>query len=103
MAITNGIKLGSSPLNAKAIAAIRKSTGLSIAEIKDRADRDEFLIEADLSDDKELQTMLSLADELAKHEIELEFFQGGYSRSREFMKNVYKAHTETAKEVGLER
>ncbi len=102
MAITNGIKISSQPLSAKAIGIIRKSTGLPISEIKKRADCGEYLIEKDLSDDKSLLTMIELAEELLAHDVRAELYQGGHERPLEFMKNVYESHRETAREVGLE-
>lgn len=102
MTITNGIKIVTKLLPAKAVASIRKSTGLSISEIQRRAGSEEYLIEKELSDDKSLAKMIELAEDLAKLDVEVELFQGGYNRPLEFMKNVYQSHRETAKEIGLE-
>lgn len=102
MTITNGIKIFSQSLSAKAIGTIRKSTGLPISEIKKRAESGEYLVEADLSDDKSLLTIIELAEELSTYGIRVELYQGGQEFSLEFMKNTYESHRETAKEVGME-
>lgn len=102
MTITNGIKITTKSLPAKAIAAIRKATGLPISEIKQCAGSDMYLIERGLSDDKSLHTIIDLAEELSKLDVKVELYQGGYKRSPEFMKSVYQTHRETAQEVGLE-
>ena len=61
MTITNGIKIITQLLPAKAIATIRKATGLSISEIQKRSGSEEYLIEKGLSDDKSLAKMIKLA------------------------------------------
>ena len=102
MAITNGIKVTASTLPAKAIAVIRKATGLPICEIKQRAQNGAYLIEKGLSDDKSLLTMIKLADDLSEYGVEVEFYQADHKRPLDFMKNVYTSHRETAEELGLE-
>ena len=100
MAITNGIRIALPSLSAKAIAAIRKATGLSISDIKQRAQNGDYLMEKDLSDDKGLFSIIKLAEELSALGLDVELCQGGYSRSLEFMKNVLESHRQTAREVG---
>ncbi len=102
MAITNGIKVVTRPLPAKAVAAIRRATGLPISEIQRRAGSGEYLVEKGLSDDRGLLEMIELAEDLSELGVEAELFQGGYERPMEFMRNVYRSHRETAREVGLE-
>ena len=102
MAITNGIKIITPSLPAKAIAYIRKATGLSISEIKLRVQSGDYLIQKDLSDDKGLLAMITLANSLSEYGVEVEFYQADYKRPLEFMKNVYESHRDTASEMGLE-
>ena len=102
MAITNAITVSTSNLPAKAIAVIRKTTGLSISDIKSHAQTGDSLIERGLSDDKSLLAMIRLAEDLESLGVETEFYQGGMKKSLDFMKNVYAAHKETAREVGLD-
>lgn len=101
MAITNGIKIFSEFLPAKAIGIIRKSTELPISEIKKRAERGEYLIEKDLSDDESLLIMIELAEALPAYDVRVELYQGGHRFPLQFMRNTYESHRETAKEVGL--
>lgn len=102
MAITNAIAVSTTSLSAKAISVIRKATGLSISDIKRHAQVGDYLIERGLSDDKSLLVMIRLAEELELLGVEAELYQGGMKKSLDFMKNVYVAHKETAREVGLD-
>ena len=102
MAITNAIVVSTPNLPAKAITVIRKATGLSISDIKRHAQAGDYLIEKGLSDDKSLLAMIHLSEDLESLGVEIEFYQGGMKKSLDFMKNVYAAHKETAREVGLD-
>ncbi|MGN0045808.1 MAG: hypothetical protein ACI37P_00585 [Eggerthellaceae bacterium] len=102
MPITNGIKIATISLPAKAISEIRKTTGLAISEIKQRAQDNDYLIEEDLSDDRSLRKMIDLSKKLNSLGIKVDFYQGGHNRSLEFMENVYESHRETARALGLE-
>ncbi len=102
MAITNAIAVVTPNLSAKAISVIRKATGLSISSIKEHAQTGDYLIEKGLSDDTALLAMIRLAEDLKGLNVETELYQGGMKKSLEFMKNVYAAHKETAREVGLD-
>lgn len=91
MAIANAITVSTSNLPAKAIAVIRKATGLSISDIKNHAQTGDYLIERGLSDDKSLLAMIRLAEDLESLGVETEFYQGGMKKSLDFMKKVYAA------------
>lgn len=102
MRITNAIKLPAGETPAKAVVAIRKTTGLSIAEIKDRVSKSEPIIDSDLSDDESLGAIIGLYSEMKGLGIESKLYQGGREVSIEFMENVLFSHRKTAKEVGLD-
>ena len=59
-------------------------------------------MEAALSDDVALRSMIELAEELGFQGVAVDFYQGGMKKSLEFMKNVYAAHGDTARVMGLE-
>lgn len=101
MEITNAVKLPSSDLPAKAIAVIRKATGLSISEIRLRAANGASIIESDLSDDESLADIIALYGKLRVLGIQPLLYQGGREVSIDFFANVADAHRDTAKEVGL--
>ena len=46
--------------------------------------------------------MIRLSENLEAFNVKTELYQGGMKKSLEFMKNVYAAHRETAREVGLD-
>lgn len=102
MKITNAIKLPAGDVPAKAVVAIRKATGLSLADIKSRAANDKFIIESALSDDKALAVIIALYDELLDLGIKPLLYQGGREVTIDFLSNVADAHRDTAKEVGLD-
>jgi hypothetical protein len=103
MTFNNAIKLPTGEASTKAITTIRKATGLAIADIRERIARGGSLIEADLSDDNSLHTIISLYDALAGIGEKPVLFQGEREVSIDFLKNVEEAHRDTASELGLEQ
>lgn len=101
MGYTNGIKLKDTEVPPKAIAAIRKATGLSISDIKTRVSENEFLIESDLSNDSDLAKMIELAKQLDGLGLKVYFVSAGIIENVESMTNMLESHRDTARELGL--
>ena len=102
MNFTNAIKVTSGEISAKGIVLVRAATDLSIADIKRRVETGEYLIVADLSDDKSLRTTINLAKKLGAAGIETQLYQADRPVTLEFMRNVLGSHRATARELGLD-
>ncbi len=102
MDFTNAVKVTSGEISAKGIALVRAVTDLSIADIKARVEAGEYLIEADLSDDEALRTIIDLAKKLGAAGVGTQLYQANRPVTLEFMRNVLGSHRATARELGLD-
>ena len=101
MAITNGIKLAEGSLTTKAIAVIRKSTDCSIAEIKNRVNNNEYVIEYESTDNKGLARILRLYHALQELGCEPQLFHRDILRPLSFFENMQDARSDTARQLGI--
>lgn len=91
---TLAIKLPVGDVPAKACMAIKKMTGLSLAEIKRRAAHDEFLFVCDYVDDNGLKLINRIKREMEKFGISVRQFEDGVERSPELFDSIEKLHDE---------
>jgi hypothetical protein len=88
MTITIGIKLPVGEVSAKAAMSLKKSTGLSLAEITSRAINDEYLIECSVADDEGLRVMNGMRKDMAELGIAMRQFEGGREEPAELFDNL---------------
>ena len=97
---TLAIKLPVGDIPAKACMAIKKMTGLSLAEIKSRAANDEFIFSCDYVDDEGLKLINKMKREMKKHGIVVRQYEDGVERPSELFDNIEKLHDEINMEDG---
>ena len=101
MKITNGIKIAGNAVSAKAIAVIRRSTDLSIAEIRERAENGKYILEYESSSDKGIRSIMELYSNLKAVGCEAELYHRDIPRTAEFFMNLALSHRQTARELGI--
>lgn len=94
MQITDAIKVAVPAIPAKAVAVIRKETGLPIPEIRWRASNDELLFVCDHVDDNGLKLINRIRREMKKFGISLRQLEDGVERSPELLDNLERLHDE---------
>lgn len=102
MIATYGLKLMSGTPSAKAIALAHKQTGLALSEIKQRAQKDDYIIACDCSDDEGLSTIIALYKELEKLGEKPTLFWHDKPEVLSFFENTLAAHKDTAHQLGLD-
>lgn len=94
MDMTIGIKLPVGEVPAKACMLIKKTTGLALGEIKERARDDEYIFECPVCDDDGLKLINSLNGELEKCGIKARLFDSGREESPELFRNLERTYGE---------
>ena len=75
MEITIGIKLTANKIPAKASMAIKKATNLPLGDIKQRAEKGDYIFECSVVDDEGLKLINSLKRELQSLGVEFKLFE----------------------------
>ena len=88
------IKLPVGTVSAKACMAIKKLTGLSLGEIKEKAANDDFIYVCDYLDDNGLKLMNQIKREMKKLGIEVRQYEDGIEKPSELFDNIEKLHKE---------
>lgn len=101
MTTTYSIKLPQESPSAKTISAVRKATGLSLADIKARASEGRYVIECDCSDDEGLRSIIELFKSLKDLDVAAELFWHNAPETIEVFENILASHEDTTKELGL--
>lgn len=91
---TLAIKIVATDIPAKACMALKKLTGLSLGEIKDRVENNEFLFVCDYVDDDGLKLINKIKREMKKHGISVKQYEDGEEKSSELFDNIEKLHKE---------
>ncbi|MGN0045807.1 MAG: hypothetical protein ACI37P_00580 [Eggerthellaceae bacterium] len=94
MEIAIGIKLASREVPAKACMTIKKHTGLSLSEIKQRATSRNYIFQCPVSDDDGLHLINSLKEELKKLGVETELYEAEHEVQSELFDNLEQLHKE---------
>lgn len=89
---TLAIKLPVGDIPAKACMVIKKMTGLSLAEIKEKAAKDEFIFVCDYVDDDGLKLINEMKRELKKLGIIARQYEDGVEKPSELFDNLEKLH-----------
>ena len=74
--------------------AIKRMTGLPLAETKQRAENDAFLFVCDYVDDDGLRLINRIKREMKKFGIPVRQFEDGVERSPELLDNIERLHDE---------
>lgn len=99
---TVAIKLPVGDVPAKAAMQLKKMTGLSLTEIKQKSAEDDFLIVCDYTDDDGLKLMNRIRREMSKLGIKVRQFEDGEEESPELFDNIEQTHREINAEHGVE-
>ncbi len=96
------IRITSTDLTAKALMELKQATGLSLGEVKRRAESGEALLGCECSDDDGLTLILNLHDSLLAQGIEAALYEDGEIKEAELLRNVLESWHDTSHEVGLD-
>ena len=102
MDIKFSIKIESDNTPAKSLMTIKKETGLSLSEIKNRIANSEAIFECDCTDSKGLALIIRLYDTLNDQGVSASLYEGQFPETIDVFKNTLQSHRETAKYVGLD-
>lgn len=91
---TLAVKLPVMDVPAKACMALKKLTGLSLGEIKERAPSDDFLYICDYVDDNGLKLTNKMNREMKKHGISVRLFEDGAEKPSDLFENLEALHDE---------
>ena len=91
---TLAIKLPVGDVPAKACVAIKKTTGLSLADIKTRAANDDYIFACDYVDDAGLKLINRMKREMKMLGIAVRQFEDGVEKPSELFDNIEKLHDE---------
>lgn len=94
MDITIGIKLPVGNVSAKACMAIKKMTGLSLGEIKQRAAADEYIVECPVADNDGLKLINEIKREMKKQGITTRLFEDGREEDPDLFDNLESLYEE---------
>ena len=87
---------------ANALMLIKKKTNLSLAVIKDSAANNHPFFGCKLSDDKSLELIIDLHEELREMGVETTLLDEGAPSSIEIFRNILESHKKTARQIGLD-
>ena len=94
MGNTLAVKLPVGDVSAKACVIIKKMTGLSLADIKTRAAKDEYIFICDYVDDAGLKLINKMKREMEKLGVVVRQFEDGVEKPSERFDNIEKLHAE---------
>lgn len=94
-----GIKVNGKNLPAKGIMIIRKYKNMSISEIKQIVESDQYMMTCDYIDNHGIKLILKIYKELKSEGINCSLFEHNNPTSPEFLRNLSGSYTEIEKEV----
>ena len=97
---TLAIKLPIMDVPAKACMSLKKLTGFSLGEIKNKAVNDDYLFICDYLDDDGLRLMNKIKREMKKLGIDVRRFEDGVEKSHALFDSIEKLHKEIDDQYG---
>ncbi len=87
---------------AKALMLIKRTTGISFAEVKQKTAMGEPFFSCSLSDDKRLQTIVNLYKSLEAQNVQAQLYDTGKPETIDVLENTLASHIDTSNELGFD-
>ncbi len=94
-----GIKINKTNISAKCIMIIKKYQDLSISEIKQKIEKNKYILTCDYIDDNGIKSVLGLYNELNAEEVNCSLYEHNNPTTIEFLNNLLNSYEETRKQV----
>lgn len=94
-----GIKINKTNIPAKGIMIIKKYQDLSISEIKQKIEKNKYILTCDYIDDNGIKSVLGLYNELNAEEVNCSLYEHNNPTTIEFLNNLLNSYEETRKQV----
>lgn len=94
-----GIKINKTNIPAKCIMIIKKYQDLSISEIKQKIEKNKYILTCDYIDDNGIKSVLGLYNELNAEEVNCSLYEHNNPTTIEFLNNLLNSYEETRKQV----
>lgn len=94
-----GIKINKTNISAKCIMIIKKYQDLPISEIKQKIEKNKYILTCDYIDDNGIKSVLGLYNELNAEEVNCSLYEHNNPTTIEFLNNLLNSYEETRKQV----
>lgn len=94
-----GIKINKTNIPAKCIMIIKKYQDLSISEMKQKIEKNKYILTCDYIDDNGIKSVLGLYNELNAEEVNCSLYEHNNPTTIEFLNNLLNSYEETRKQV----
>lgn len=94
-----GIKINKTNIPAKCIMIIKKYQDLPISEIKQKIEKNKYILTCDYIDDNGIKSVLGLYNELNAEEVNCSLYEHNNPTTIEFLNNLLNSYEETRKQV----
>jgi hypothetical protein len=95
---TFGLKIANDKLNAKTLYCIRKATGLSLSDIKQKISDNDYLMLIVAGDTEGIQNINKLRNELTNFNVAIRLYQDDKEKSSEYFDNIEQTWIDIKKE-----
>lgn len=94
-----GIKINKTNISAKCIMIIKKYQDLSISEIKQKIEKNKYILTCDYIDDNGIKSVLGLYNKLNAEGVNCSLYDHNNPTTIEFLNNLLNSYEETRKQV----
>lgn len=94
-----GIKINKTNIPAKCIMIIKKYQDLSISEIKQKIEKNKYILTCDYIDDNGIKSVLGLYNKLNAEGVNCSLYEHNNPTTIEFLNNLLNSYEETRKQV----
>lgn len=94
-----GIKINKTNIPAKCIMIIKKYQDLPISEIKQKIEKNKYILTCNYIDDNGIKSVLGLYNELNAEEVNCSLYEHNNPTTIEFLNNLLNSYEETRKQV----